>query len=134
MNAKSKQIVNQSKRLEKLMAKLPTRSEMGTRNILANRRALMLVNGIRQPRITYLKVCWNCESTYITARYDSTSCCKSCSQHLLKYRKLGVMPPVKMETWQKEKLKRPLVEEFQQKPDEKIEKEIRQKDSVWYIK
>ena len=110
MKAKQTRLVRKSQRLEKLISKLPGRAEMGTRNILANRRARMLVDGTVRPRIAYLKVCWNCESTYLTARYDSTTCSKSCSQHLLKYRKLGVMPPVRMESWKRDKKKEEALE------------------------
>ena len=132
--ANQKQAIVGSLRTRKLQAKLPLKQELCIANILANRKIKMDYDGLKLSRIVYLKVCWNCENTYVTARYDSYACSKGCSAHIRKYRRMGIQPPVAMNTWHKEKQKRPLVDEFRQKSDERIQKEIKQKDTVWYEK
>ena len=54
-------------------------------------------------RICYLKICWNCGSSYESHRYNSYACRPKCRQNLAYRLKHGIRPAIRMEHYTKAK-------------------------------
>lgn len=92
-------------------AKLLTKEEMYQENIIA----VKYIKGTRNyeccgglagkqeyitkeiKRVQYLKICWNCSSTYESNKYNTFACSSICKQSLIYKYNRGLKPPVRME-------------------------------------
>ena len=91
-----------------IMSKKLSKEQMKSANIIATKEVPTGVGKLT--KIRYVKICWNCEKPFESARYDAMSCSKKCNVHVRKYLSRGVMPPVRMEGWKRDKKKEEALE------------------------
>ena len=90
------------------MSKKMSKEEMKSANIISVRK---VPTGIADyTKIQYVKICWNCERPFVSRRYDALACSKQCNVHVRKYTSRGVMPPVRMSSWQRDNKKEEALE------------------------